>query len=83
MTDNNLELMTNHLRAAIRSTVILLPTVFLIGVVVGWGISLWNTDPVSSILLLGFGTLTTLWLTWLYRRTNGLLHSPLSRGGAK
>jgi hypothetical protein len=64
----------NHLRLAIRNGVILIPTAFVHGLVVAWGISKWPETRLGASFVVALGTVLVVWLTWAYYRTRGLMH---------
>lgn len=74
-SDENSVLVTSHLRIALRNALILLPTVFFIGLLTGWALGRWDRTPIGAVLgalaALGFAA----WAWHLYYRTRGLLHS--------
>jgi hypothetical protein len=74
MDHHETSLAVNHLRAAVRNALILMPTVFFIGVLTGWALSHYNRAPNGALVgsLVGLGFL--IWLTRLYYLTRGLLH---------
>ncbi len=74
MEGTELNLVLNHLRLAIRMGIILLPTSFIIGVIVGWALSKWELTHVGSVLGASIGGLAMAWLTWAYYQTRGLMH---------
>lgn len=68
-----LEPVLNHLRLAVRNAVILLPTVFVFGVIAGWGASMWRESWLSAVAGVAIGTAAAAWTTWVYYATRGLL----------
>jgi hypothetical protein len=80
MTNNSisdLQLLANHLRAAVGNALIVIAGVFVLGVISGSGISKWSHSKVESVFTvsLGFGLAAFTWL--IYYRTNGLMHKGL------
>jgi len=74
MTTTDIEPILNHLRAAVRNGVILLPTVFFIGALTGWALAAWPRTHVGAIAGTLFGLVTCTWVTWAFYRTRGLMH---------
>ncbi len=74
MNDIDVVPILNHLRAAIRNGVILLPTVFVIGALTGWAFAAWHRTHLGAILGTLFGLLATTWVTWAFYKTRGLMH---------
>ena len=70
----SLEQLLNHLRLAVRNAVILLPTVFLLGMAAGWAISQWNLTILGAITGWLIPTAACTWLTRAYYKTRGLMH---------
>mgnify|MGYP001560062087 CR=1 FL=1 len=73
-TDEDIDLVVNHLRYAVRHAVILLVAVFVLGGVAGWAITLWPRSHFRSVVMMLSAIIPSLWFIWAYYRTAGLLH---------
>ncbi|HEX5387129.1 MAG TPA: hypothetical protein VFW66_10540 [Gemmatimonadales bacterium] len=79
MTDTAISLALNHLRAAIRNTLILLPVAFFQGMIAAWALSQWRITHAGAFMGLIIAAGAMIWMTWTYYRTRGLMH----RGGVR
>lgn len=75
---NETELVVNHLRSALRNSLILLPIMFVIGIYTGWAGSAWSRTRWGAVAGGALGLLAAGWLIWVFYRTRGLLHDSAS-----
>jgi hypothetical protein len=74
MDDADTELVTNHLRYALRVGAALLPTGFGFGLIAGLSISQWEQTRLGAIIGAALPTLVAAYVTFAYYRTRGFFH---------
>ena len=79
LTDVELERL--HRRLAVRFAVVLLPTVFIVGIIAGTAARLWTENRGAAVLVAALAIWVVAWLTFAYYRTDGLLDHTGFRAG--
>jgi hypothetical protein len=72
----DVQLVVNHLLAAVWNGTIMLPMTFGLGVVAGWSVCQWRDNHIGAVVGAGVALAAFVWLTWVWYRTRGLMHKP-------
>ena len=71
---SDVQLVLNHLRAAIWNGIIMLPMTFALGGIAAWSVCQWHDNHIGAVTGAGVAIAACVWLTWTWYRTRGLMH---------